>query len=51
MIQEELSWRVAVVRNEQSLGFGLANMRGVAPLYEAADDLLQTGSRSLAWVR
>lgn len=29
----------------------LASMRGVAPLYEAADDLLQTGSRSLAWVR
>lgn len=28
----------------------LANMRGVAPLYEAADDLLQTGSRNLAWV-
>ncbi|MBS3932000.1 MAG: S-adenosyl-L-homocysteine hydrolase [Sphingomonadales bacterium] len=29
----------------------LASMRGVAPLYEAADDLLQTGSRNLAWVR
>jgi hypothetical protein len=29
----------------------LADMRGVAPLYEAADDLLQDGSRSLAWVR
>jgi hypothetical protein len=29
----------------------LADMRGPAPLYEAADDLLQTGSRSLAWVR
>lgn len=29
----------------------LAQMRGVEPLYEAADDLLQDGSRQLAWVR
>lgn len=29
----------------------LADMRGVAPLYAAADDLLQDGSRNLAWVR
>ncbi|MFO1256584.1 MAG: S-adenosyl-L-homocysteine hydrolase [Sphingomonadaceae bacterium] len=29
----------------------LADMRGEAPLYEAADDLLQNGSRQLAWVR
>jgi len=29
----------------------LADMRGAAPLYEAADDLLQDGSHQLAWVR
>ncbi|MCC6924368.1 S-adenosyl-L-homocysteine hydrolase [Novosphingobium sp.] len=29
----------------------LADMRGTAPLYEAADDLLNDGSRQMAWLR
>ena len=29
----------------------LASMHGVAPLFEAADDLLSNGSRQLAWMR